>query len=155
VIAPPTLRDGAPAAGPVAAFDPGRNVGFALVARDGRLLRRAVLRLEQLAELPLPEDAQVVIGGGTGRRELRRALEARGRAVTEVDERDTSLRARELWRRTVPPRGRARLLPPALRTPPRPIDDFAAWAIALRYLSEGAGNDEAARPEGGAPTRHD
>jgi hypothetical protein len=125
------------------------------VARDGRLLRRAVLRLEQLAELPLPDEAHVVIGGGTGRRELRDALEARGRVVTEVDERDTSLRARELWRRTVPPRGRARLLPPALRTPPGPIDDFAAWAIALRYLREEAGDDEAARPEGGAPPDHD
>jgi len=151
---PASARGGAPAARHVAAFDPGRNVGFALVSGDGRLLRNAVLRLDQLAEVPLPADAHVVVGGGTGRREVRRALEARGRRVIEVDERDTSLRARELWRRTVRPRGVARFVPPALRTPPGPIDDFAAWAIALRYLETG-GRTDAARPGRGAPSRRE
>jgi hypothetical protein len=64
-----------------------------------------------------------------------------------VDERDTTLRARELWRRAEPPRGLARLLPPGLRSPPGPIDDYAAWAIALRYL----GLDEPGRTATRAP----
>jgi hypothetical protein len=149
---PASARGGAPAAPPVAAFDPGRNVGFALVSGEGRLLRNAVLRLEQVADLPLPADARVLVGGGTGRRDVRRALEARGRRVIEVDERDTTLRARELWRRTVAPRGLGRFLPPALRIPPGPIDDFAAWAIALRYLESGEPT-ETARPGRGAPSR--
>jgi hypothetical protein len=27
-----------------------------------------------------------------------------------------------------------RLVPPGMRAPPRPIDDYAAYAIALRWL---------------------
>ncbi len=118
----------------VAAFDPGRNVGFALVDGRGRALRRAVLTLADVPTWPLPGDCEVVIGSGTGRADLRAALRARGLTVHEVDERDTTLRARELWRRTIAPRGGQRLLPPGLRSPPGPIDDYAAWAIALRYL---------------------
>lgn len=135
----------------IAAFDPGRNVGFALVDAEGRLHRHAVLALEDVATLALPAGAEVVIGGGTGRRALREALRARGLAPREVDERDTSLRARELWRRSVPPRGLARLLPPGLRAPAGPIDDYAAWAIALRHLGlEELGRGKATRAPRGA-----
>lgn len=118
----------------IAAFDPGRNVGFALVDERGHAVRRAVLRLPEVARVPLPPDAEVVIGAGTGREALRQALQARGVTVTEVDERDTSLQGRALWRRHAPARGWARLLPPGLRAPREPIDAFAAWAIALRHL---------------------
>lgn len=133
----------------IAAFDPGRNVGYALVDGDGRLHRRTVLALDDVATLELPAHAEVVIGGGTGRRALREALRARGLEPREVDERDTSLQARELWRREVPPRGLARLLPPGLRAPPEPIDDYAAWAIALRHLGlEEPGRDATRAPKG-------
>lgn len=118
----------------IAAFDPGRNVGFALVDERGRALRRAVLTLDQVPAWPLPEGCEVVIGAGTGRGDLRARLMQRGLTVHEVDERETTLRARDLWRRTVAPRGGQRLLPHGLRSPEGPIDDFAAWAIALRYL---------------------
>lgn len=118
----------------IAAFDPGRNIGYAVVDGAGRLQRRAIVQLDEVAALPLPDGAEVVVGAGTGRRELRRALGARGLSVVEVDERDTTLLARDLWRRAHPPRGLGRLLPRGLRAPPGPIDDYAAWAIALRYL---------------------
>jgi hypothetical protein len=118
----------------VAAFDPGRNVGFALVDERGAALRRAVLTLGELAWLELPDGAEVIVGAGTGRRAVREALAARGLSVRQIDETGTSLAARDLWRRTVRARGLARLLPAGLRAPPGPIDDFAAWAIALRYL---------------------
>lgn len=152
----PTRRDASPERPEppvrwIAAFDPGRNVGYALVDADGRLHRRAVLALGEVATLALPAGAEVVIGGGTGRRALREALRARGLAPREVDERDTSLRARELWRRDVPPRGLARLLPPGLRAPAGPIDDYAAWAIALRHLGlEEPGHDATTRAPKGA-----
>lgn len=133
----------------IAAFDPGRNVGLAVVDGEGRLHRHAVLTLEDVATLELPTGAVVVIGGGTGRRALRDALRTRGWTPREVDERDTSLHARELWRRAVPARGLARLLPPGLRSPSGPIDDYAAWAIALRYLGlEEPGPRRARAPKG-------
>lgn len=119
---------------PIAAFDPGRNVGFALVAEDGGLLRQAVLILDDVATLPLPEGVRVVVGDGTGRRELERVLSARGLVPVRVDETATSEEGRALWRQHVPPRGLGRLLPPGLRAPTEPIDGYAAWAIALRYL---------------------
>ena len=119
---------------PVAAFDPGRNVGFALVAEDGRLLRQAVLDLAEVATVPLPEDARVIVGDGTGRRDVERLLRARGRTPQRVDESGTSEEGRDLWRRHVAPRGLARWLPRGLRAPTGPIDDYAAWAIALRFL---------------------
>ncbi len=119
---------------PVAAFDPGRNIGFALVAEDGRLLRQAVLELADVATVPLPDEARVIVGDGTGRRDVERLLQARGRTPQRVDEAGTSEEGRELWRRHVAPRGPARLLPPGLRAPTGPIDDYAAWAIALRFL---------------------
>lgn len=118
----------------VAAFDPGRNIGFALVAASGAALSLAILRLAEVDDLRLPERATVVVGSGTGRVELMRALARHGREVTQVDECDTTLLARDLWRRSTPARGWSRLLPTALRAPPGPIDDYAAWAIALRYL---------------------
>ena len=141
---------GAPPPRWIAAFDPGRNVGHALVDGEGRLHRREVLALGDVATLELPAGAEVVIGGGTGRRVLREALRARGFTPHEVDERDTSLHARELWRHAVPPRGLARLLPPGLRSPPGPIDDYAAWAIALRYLGLEESEQRNARAPKGA-----
>lgn len=118
----------------VAAFDPGRNVGFALVARDGGVRRLEILTVDALAGLDVPEGAHVVVGSGTGRAAVVRALRARHGEVRTVDERGTTLAARELWRRRTPPRGLARMIPAGLRAPPGPIDDYAAWAIALRYL---------------------
>lgn len=129
----------------VAAFDPGRNVGFALVDVRGQALRLAVLRREEVATVALPSEAVVVVGAGTGRRDVLAALRQRGLEPRLVDERGTSLEGLTLWRRHAPARGLTRLLPAALRTPARPIDDHAAWAIALRYLAQ-----RRADPEQGA-----
>lgn len=118
----------------VAAFDPGKNVGYALVDDEGVLLARRVMRLEDVPTLSWPERTRVVIGAGTGSGALRDLLAERGVAAELVDEQGTSERARSLWRRSEPARGLARWLPAGLRSPERPIDDYAAWAIALRYL---------------------
>jgi RNase H-fold protein (predicted Holliday junction resolvase) len=52
-----------------------------------------------------------------------------------VDERYTSLEARDRYWQMYPPRGWQRLLPQGLRTPPRPIDDIVAILLIERYLS--------------------
>jgi hypothetical protein len=126
------------AAAHVAAFDPGRNVGFALVAADGRRLDAAVFDVADLSPERLrarvPDGVRVVVGAGTGAARVSAALEAAGRPAELVDEVGTSLEGRDLWRRCVPPRGFARWLPAGLRVPSAPIDDYAAWAIALRVL---------------------
>ncbi len=124
--------------GTVAAFDPGRNVGYALVAPDGRRLDAAVLDVADLAgdvvRARLPSGVHVVVGAGTGAAQVVAALRAAGLAPDLVDEVGTSLEGRALWRRSVPPRGLARFWPAGLRAPREPIDDYAAWAIALRVV---------------------
>jgi hypothetical protein len=51
-----------------------------------------------------------------------------------VNERDSTLEARDLYWKEVPPRGWRRLVPLSLQVPPEPIDDFAAVVLARRHL---------------------
>jgi RNase H-fold protein (predicted Holliday junction resolvase) len=54
--------------------------------------------------------------------------------VVLVDERYSSLEARDRYWQMYPPRGLTRLLPQGMRTPPRPIDDIVAILLIERYL---------------------
>jgi hypothetical protein len=47
----------------------------------------------------------------------------------------TTLEARNLYWRLHPQKGVWRLLPRSLLTPPRPVDDLAAWIIMRRTLA--------------------
>ena len=132
--APEVADTGAATDAVVLAFDPGRNVGAAWVRRDGAVERLAILALPDLDRVILPPDAVVLVGDGTGSGAVVERLRARGVAPELVDERDTTLVARGLYFRDHPPRGLLRLLPAGMRAPPRPIDDYAAYAIALRWL---------------------
>jgi hypothetical protein len=51
-----------------------------------------------------------------------------------VDERYSSLQARDRYWQLFPPRGLVRLLPIGLREPPRPVDDIVAILLVERYL---------------------
>ncbi len=119
----------------VVAFDPGRNVGVAWVDADGVARRLAILTETDVRDLVLPFGARILIGDGTGSHELAAVLRGRGIEPEPVDETGTSLEARLLYFRDHPPAGVARLLPPGMRSPPRIIDDYAAYAIALRWLA--------------------
>ncbi len=118
----------------IVAFDPGRNVGVAFVSDDGRLVRGLILQPTELPELELPVGAHLVVGDGTGSEAVVAALAARGLAPELVAEEGTSLEARALYFQENEPRGWARLVPAGLRVPPVLVDDFAAYAIALRWL---------------------
>ncbi len=137
---PASLPPAAAVAGAaVVAFDPGRRVGIAWVSPGGSLLRHAVIGSAELPRVPVPADARVVIGDGTGSRALAAALRALGFDPELVDEAGTSEIGRMLYWRRHPPRGIGRLVPLGLRVPPRPVDDFAAYAIALRVLGRRTG----------------
>jgi hypothetical protein len=122
----------------IVAFDPGRNIGVAYVTAEGRLERHLIVDATALSSLDLPPDATVLVGDGTGSRVVVSALTARGLTPELVGESATTLAARSLYFRDNPPRGWQRLLPLGMRSPPVPIDDYAAFAIALRWL-EGTG----------------
>ncbi len=139
-------------------LDPGRDkIGFAFVGRDGALLLSGIFPSRErdafwaavkgesaarfmpwLRESPIPFPVQgrpfrVVVGNGTyGDTLLAEAREQVSCEVVEVDERGTTLEARDLYWRLHRPAWWRRFLPRGLWGSPRPLDDLAAWAIALR-----------------------
>lgn len=71
---------------------------------------------------------KIYLGNGTSSEELRELLS--GISEFEItDEYGTTLKGRELYWKLHPPKRLWKLIPTSLRTPPREIDDLAAWAI--------------------------
>lgn len=128
---------------PLLAIDPGRaKHGLAVVGPDGVCLARAVVggdellvRLREWQERFRPQ--RLLLGGGTGHREVLASLTAAGFEVEIVPERDTTRRARARYFQEFPPCGWRRWLPRGLLIPPRPIDDFAALILAEDALARG------------------
>ena len=56
--------------------------------------------------------------------------------VRFAEERNTTYKARGRYFAENPPTGIWRLVPLGMQTPPRPVDDYAAWLIGEKYLSE-------------------
>jgi RNase H-fold protein (predicted Holliday junction resolvase) len=75
------------------------------------------------------------IGNGTGHERYADIFGESGVGYEITDEYMTTLEARNLYWRLYPARGLWRLLPRSLLTPPRPIDDLAAWIIMRRGLA--------------------
>jgi RNase H-fold protein (predicted Holliday junction resolvase) len=130
----------------VLAIDPGSSkCGLAIARREesGKitLLWRRVAPVEELpasfeeALRQGPLDL-IVVGSGTRSRAAVEQLRelAPGQAILLVDERDTSMQARERYWEHHPRRGWRKLLPATLQVPPEEIDDFAALVIAERVL---------------------
>lgn len=132
----------------VLAIDPGtKKCGMALVTRNLsggiELLWRAIVAPEAVlpnlhAAYAVHPFTLVIIGEGTSSSQMIRAirehLPAMGTLV--VDERDTSLHARERYWEHHPRKGWRKFLPSSLQVPPEPVDDFAALVIAERILLE-------------------
>ena len=116
------------------ALDPGRNVGVAYVDAEGTLLHGEIVDLGAVKRLEFPPRAQVIIGDGTGSRAIQDVFVKLGLEFQVVDEKGTTLEAKDLYFKDHPPTGWVRFLPPGLWSPPRNTDDYAAYAIALRYL---------------------
>ncbi|MGB3536406.1 MAG: pre-16S rRNA-processing nuclease YqgF [Microcoleaceae cyanobacterium] len=56
--------------------------------------------------------------------------------IIKVDERYSSLEARDRYWQMYPPQGLTRLIPQGMRNPPRPVDDLVAIILIERYLQE-------------------
>ncbi|NEQ51424.1 MAG: pre-16S rRNA-processing nuclease YqgF [Leptolyngbya sp. SIO3F4] len=124
-------------------FDPGRyKCGLAIVGLDRSLCYHEVVLSEQVIEhiealrqtYPI---SLIVMGDQTGsqlwKQELSRLKE--GPNIILVDERYSSLEARDRYWDMFPPKGLNRLLPQSMRTIPRPIDDIVAILLIERYLN--------------------
>ena len=127
-------------AGPLAGLDPGLSkCGLVLTdARRSRFDEALVLppreAWETLRRWHRDQSLRVVVvGDGTGSRRWCEELSAT-LAVQLVDERGSTLAARQRYWDLFPARGWRRLLPRGLRQPPRDWDDVVAQLLVERWL---------------------
>ncbi len=144
----------------VLALDPGRaKCGIAVVCQAAsggdrpRVLHREIVEAARVVARVLPLVAQhgvetLLVGNATGGTVLARALrEALPEVPVQlVEEAFTSQRARSRYLQEHQPRGLQRLLPPGLRTPPVPIDDYAALLLAEDFFVAASGATPKPRP---------
>jgi RNase H-fold protein (predicted Holliday junction resolvase) len=123
------------------AFDPGRDkCGIAVAVPPEAWPHqvvpadRAIAELRQLQQLHQAD--RLIIGNQTTAKLWRDRLDADWPdhpTITFVDERNSTLEARDRYWQLFPPQGLMRLVPPGLRQPPRPIDDIVALILIERY----------------------
>lgn len=130
----------------VLAIDPGSSkCGVALVRRESNgeisLLWRSIPSVDRLEEaLESARDMEpfsmVIVGAGTRSRaiveRIRQAMPSMG--ILVVDEKETTLQARERYWEHHKRRGWRRILPSTMQVPPEPVDDFVALILAERVL---------------------
>ena len=124
----------------VLAIDPGRQkCGLAVLDGEAGLLARAVVPKGELSATVRDwcdryHPDLLLLGRGTGSREILELLSHLSVPLQRVPERDSTRRARERYFAENPPRGWRRLLPRSIQTPAVPVDDYAARILAEEYL---------------------
>lgn len=132
----------------VLAIDPGRDkCGLALVryiasgSPQIQILFRAIVPTAEIGLtcdyiLQQYPDAEIILGQGTGKHCVEEILQKflSHRSWQAVPEAFSSEQARRRYLQEQPPLWWQRLLPKGLRTPPRPVDDYAAVILAEHYF---------------------
>ncbi len=124
-------------------FDPGRDkCGVAVIGKDRQLLyhqvvvsEEAIAAIESLCQQFSIE--LLVMGDQTTAKSWKQKIEPHlptSVPIVMVDERNSSLQARDRYWQMYPPKGLARLIPQGMRLPPRPVDDIVAILLIERYL---------------------
>ncbi len=127
----------------IVGFDPGRaKCGVAVMGDDRTLQYHEVVStdaaIDTLAELrrqfPI---TLLVMGDQTTAKEWKQKLLALPDPlqIVMVDERYSTLEARDRYWQMFPPKGLTALIPASFRTLPRAIDDIVAILLIERYLS--------------------
>ena len=122
-------------------FDPGRDkCGVAVMGLDMKLHYHQVIPAkEAIATIQALHQkfsiSLLVMGDQTTARHWKEQLNRETPlSVVMVDERYSSLEARDRYWQMYPPKGFSRLLPHGLRQPPRPVDDIVAIILLERYF---------------------
>ncbi|MDJ0797968.1 MAG: pre-16S rRNA-processing nuclease YqgF [Calothrix sp. MO_167.B12] len=125
-------------------FDPGRDkCGVAVMGLDRQLYYHQVI-LAESAIATIDDLRQkfpislMVMGDQTTSKTWQKQLKEKllePLNIIMVDERYTTLEARDRYWQMYPPQGLLKLLPKGMRNPPRPIDDIVAILLIERYLN--------------------
>lgn len=125
-------------------FDPGRQkCGIAVMGSDRQVRYREVVPSEEAIatiqslcqQFPIE---LLVMGDQTSSKTWKQQLAAvlnPSVSLVMVDERYSSLEARDRYWQLYPPKGLSRLIPKGMRQPPRPVDDIVAIVLIERYLN--------------------
>ena len=129
-------------------FDPGRDkCGVAVMTGDRQILYHETIAAQEVPQrLPaLCEQyqvEQVVMGNQTTAKQWQKQLQSYlppAMALALVNEKNSTVEARQRYWQMYPPQGLGRLVPLGLRTPPRPVDDIVAILLIERYLDLDSG----------------
>jgi len=124
-------------------FDPGKDkCGLAVMAPDRQLYYHEVIPAAEVVHAiqTLRQKFSIsllVIGNQTTFQHWKQRLEkelTQPLTIVSVDERYSSLEARDRYWQMYPPKSFWKLLPQGLRQPPRPVDDIVAIILVERYL---------------------
>ncbi len=125
-------------------FDPGKDkCGVAVMGLDRRLYfhqvvvsQEAIVSINNLREqFPI---SLLVMGNQTTSSRWKKQLQdglSQQINIVMVDERNSTLEARDRYWQMYPAKGLTKLVPQGMRTPPRPIDDIVAILLIERYLN--------------------
>ena len=124
-------------------FDPGRDkCGLAVMGRERKLYYHQVVPAQKAINTMVGlcqqfEISLIVMGDQTTAKEWQQKIiqELPPISIVMVDERYTSLEARDRYWQMYPPTGLSRLIPQGMRQPPRPVDDIVAILLIEKYLS--------------------
>ncbi|MBM0743529.1 pre-16S rRNA-processing nuclease YqgF [Phormidium sp. CLA17] len=124
-------------------FDPGRlKCGIAVMGVD-RILKyhQVVPSAEAIAEITTLRQtfpvSLLIMGNQTSSKDWKLKLSEAfidPLRIVMVDERNSTLEARDRYWQMYPPKGLLSLVPQSLRTIPRPVDDIVAILLIERYL---------------------
>lgn len=125
-------------------FDPGQQkCGLAAMGVDRKLHYHQVVPADQAIATVQELQAQfpislVVMGDQTTAKVWKQKVAELPNPlrVVLVDERYSSLEARDRYWQMYPPKGLYRLIPQGMRTPPRSLDDIVAILLIERYLEQ-------------------
>lgn len=143
-LAPVPDPDPDPAHPVLLGFDPGRDkCGVAVMDGDRTIVRHEVVASSEAiaaihAILLTFQVQHIVLGDQTTSSTWKKRLEQELPTpvpIHLVDERYTTLEARDRYWQIYPPSGMQRLIPQSLRTIPRPIDDIVAIILIERHLA--------------------
>ncbi len=139
-----TSRKFSPSESVILGFDPGKDkCGVAVMGLDRQLQYHevvsspsAIAAIEELYQkYPI---SLLVMGNQTTSKSWKQQIQEKLSPTVNiilVDERYSSLEARDRYWLMYPPKGLTKLLPKGMRTPPRPIDDIVAILLIERYLN--------------------
>lgn len=123
-------------------FDPGKDKCGVAIAADSKIIYHEVIpasaAIETIQSLRQKFAIERLVMGDrttskTWKKRISESIE--DLPVTLINERYSTLEARDRYWQMYPPQGLMRLIPQGMREPPRPIDDIVAIVLIERYLN--------------------